>query len=307
VSGQSWRNRLLGFSAIVFAVAAALFMVSNLLQFIDALQSHALVGFSVGSGFSTISPLLAIPALAVAGVAFLLGPSRRAARLGTATVLLALGFSLGLVGDVIFASVAAAHDLVKKVIAGFSAEAAGDLWLAVAATVAAVAFFASTARGKQVLPRRDGLLGWGSASVAAAFVFMTTSTILFLVLYSDAGAVGSYTTGYGIAAGGDAAAVIASAVAAAGFFVSSWRQRKDQPRWPAGRDVTLGVATAIFALAFLVTAVGVLVIATADPENGIKGKQAAADWLGAMAYFGLMVTAACASIGFFLSRSKPTG
>jgi len=96
---------------------------------------------------------------------------------------------------------------------------------------------------------------------------MTTSTILFLVLYSDAGAVSSYTTDYEIAAGGDAAAVIASAVAAAGFFVSSWRQRKDQPRWPAGRDVTLGVATAIFAVIVTYNEFLVALVLTSSPGS----------------------------------------
>lgn len=304
LGGRAWRDRSLGISALVFAGSAALFMVGLMLRLIDALQVDALVGYSVATGFQMLSPLVAIPALTVASIAFLVAQSRRAGRLGAASAILVAAFAVGVVGDVIEASVAGTHDAPGKVVAALSLEAAADLGLVVAAALAAVAFSASAAGGIQALPRRDGLLGWGSVSIAIAFAFTTASTILFLTVYSDLGATSGYTTGVGIAAGGAAATTVAAVLAAVGFFVSRWRQHKGDNGWLTGRDVTLGAGTAIFSVAFLLSAIGVTIVATADPDNGITGKEAASDWLAALGYFTLVLTAASASVGFLFARSR---
>jgi hypothetical protein len=299
---HAWRDRFLGFSAIVFAGSAVLFAVASLLQLIDALQGDAPTGYSVGAVFQMLSPIVAIPALALASAAFLLARRRRSSLLGMAALILVAAFTAGVVGDILFASVAATHDIGKKVIAAYSAAAVSDIGLVVAAAFAAAAFFAVAARGAQALNRRDGLLGFGSICIAVFFAFTATSTILFLLFYSDVGAVGGYTTGVGMAAGGEGVGVVAAILVAAAFFISMWRQQQERAGWLTGRDLTLGVGLAILALAFLLTAIGVVVVATADPKNGITGKQAASDWLAAVGYFGLLLTAACASLGFFLSR-----
>jgi hypothetical protein len=199
---------------------------------------------------------------------------------------------------VIFAADFVKHGVNNKAIAAYSAAGAGSLGLTITAALAAAAFFWASG-----LARRDGMLGWSGTAISVAFVFTMTGTILLAVEYSDAGATGSYTAGTSIDAAGQGIAIGAGIVAAVAFFLSAGRQRRGQP-WFRGREVLLGVASAVFAASFLVSAIGSLIVAGADSANGFNGKERAADWLTAVGTLGFVAAAALAAVGFFLSRER---
>jgi hypothetical protein len=304
---RSWRDTLLGMAAAILGGGVFLFLIQDILRLIDSLESDTLVGIKISSGFQLLSPLVGIPAFVVLSWGFFSAPERRARRFGIAASLLAVAFLASFISDTLLASVFGTHDAAQRATAAFAAQATADLALAVAALLAAAAFLSSSPRTVSSFPRREGILGWASVGVGAAFALMMAGTILILTFYSDLGATGGYTSGIGVVSAGDGVAIAASIVTALAFFLSRWRSLQGQLNHWSRRDGLLGIAFSALFLAFLLTAIGEVIVAAADPANGVKGKAVAADWLGAVGDFGLAAATACAAAGFFASfKSQAT-
>jgi hypothetical protein len=93
--------------------------------------------------------------------------------------------------------------------------------------------------------------------------------------------------------------VTVAGVVAAVAFLTARPQKQLQLAGMRRRDGTLGTATSVLALAFLLGAIGTMIIA-----GQAAGKGSTARWLAGVGALGLTVAAASASVGFFLSRSS---
>jgi hypothetical protein len=128
---------------------------------------------------------------------------------------------------------------------------------------------------------------------------MMVSRILDLTLYSEIPRVPpSVSAGVGLEASSWGVVMIAGVVAASAFLRARSRSQV-QLAWMRQREGMLGVATSALAVAFLLGAIGTMIIAGQG-----AGKGSTARWLEGIGEVGLMVAAASASVAFFLSRSS---
>ena len=104
--------------------------------------------------------------------------------------------------------------------------------------------------------------------------------------------------GLGTRAGGQLVAAAGAVIAAVAFFTSNGRRKRGEP-WAARREGSLGTAAIVFGAGFLVTSVGLMLLAS--QING-DGRSEAEYWLQAAAQLLLAVAAACGAVGFLLSR-----
>ncbi len=119
----------------------------------------------------------------------------------------------------------------------------------------------------------------------------------------DAGVTSSYLTGLDVAICGYPIALLAGATAAFGFRGSRRRQHEGVANWLSRRDGVLGLATGVFALAFLLMAIGLFLEATAGPDNGFNSTKFAVLWLAVAFALGNAIVSACAAAGFSRSVS----
>ncbi len=201
-----------------------------------------------------------------------------------------------------YAVMATGHGLSAKGVATYAVGAVSAVMVVVAACIAAVAFggFAKTVAVTDQIAR-DGRLGWANLGLAlGAFLFMVTGILESLV---DRVISGGYTDGMEIAAAGQGVGALAAITAAWAFLISRQHQRK-QVDWVPQRDSTLGLATSVFAVAFLLMMVGAIVEASAASASHFDVKGVAALWLYSATNLAFTVAAASASIGFFRSARR---
>jgi hypothetical protein len=128
------------------------------------------------------------------------------------------------------------------------------------------------------------------------------SSILFTVLFADAGITGGFTVGYGIDAGGLAIAIGASVVATAALLRAKLRIEQGQLGWLPQRDGLLGISAAVFAMAFLVAGIGGIVTSSGASSIGANSDAVAALWLDSVQALVWVAGFSCGAIGLFLSH-----
>jgi hypothetical protein len=283
---QATRLRLLGGAAAAVTVAFALSWVGTILVFVRNLEEVAPTGWPVSAGFVLAGNLVLIPAFASAAAAFLGEVSDRATRLRRAASIAALGFALLMVGAAIEAGVYANADFATKLVAGDSLSATADLSAAIAATMASVAFRPS--RSKPAT--RNWWLGLASIALGGAFLLIMAGSIV-IVSGREIG-----TSALELNASGAGVGLVAAALAAIAFLLARRPQRETGEDCWWKRDGMLGIAQAVLAIAFLLTAIEDAI--TAGQSAG--GKTIANAWLSFGSDLSLLVGAITASVGFFM-------
>ena len=292
VSSRTARNSLLAAAAAIGVVAAVLQVVAASLSFADFLEFRGFTSLKVASGVEVLGWVFALVAFGVALAGFLLG-SRRTRR----TV---LAVSAGLFAGFGVASLAGfLIDLVESWGSAFEPWQFKADGIAQAAAAASLVVATLLVLIGALSVRPDGFLGWGSVGLAGYFGLVATAYSFelsgFLKLGSPPGEV---SWGIGTRAGGQLVAAAGAVIAALAFFSSNGRRRRGEP-WAARREGSLGTAAIAFGVGFLVTSVGLMLLAS--QING-DGRQDAEYWLQAVAQFLLAIAAACGAVGFFLSR-----
>jgi hypothetical protein len=294
VSSRTARNSLLAAAAAIGVVAAILQVVSGSLSFADFLRFPGFTSLKVASGISVLGWVFALAAFGTAVVAFLLG-SRRAR-----TTVLAVSAGL-FVGFGLSALAAALIDLIEswgfrfepwELKADGIAQAASGATLAIAALLVLIGVLSV---------RPDGLLGWGSVGLAGSFGLLAAAYSFNLAGFFKLGSPpGEISWGLGTHAGGNLVVAIGAVVAAVAFFGSDGRRKRGVPS-AAQREGSLGTAALVFALGFLVTSVGLMLLASQITGDG---RSEAEYWLQAVGQLLLAGAAVCGAVGFFGSRSN---
>jgi hypothetical protein len=120
--------------------------------------------------------------------------------------------------------------------------------------------------------------------------------ILVLTLYSEIEVRESVIADEALETSSWGMVTIAGAAAGVAFLRARSRQRTHLA-WMPQRETMLGFATAAFAVAFILGAIGAMIIG-----DQLQGKGSTGRWLDGVGEVGLMVAAASASVGFFRSR-----
>ena len=172
------------------------------------------------------------------------------------------------------------------------------------AALAASRGFSATASSTPDAIRRESWLGWAAGGLAVSYGLAMLSQVFIAHYLREAGATSSYRTGVDVAIFGYAIALLAGAIAAFGFRGSRRRQHERVAKWLSRRDGVLGLATGVFALAFLLMGIGVLLEVAAAPDNGFNSTKIAVLWLAVAFALGNAIASACAAFGFSSSSSS---
>jgi hypothetical protein len=293
VSSRSTRNILLAGAAAVGVVSAVLQLVSTSLTFSDFLSfPHFFTELKVAAGLDALAWAFALAAFGTALAAFLLASRRTRTTVLAVAACLFVGDGLAeLAGDVTRVIFGANHSEAWKFLASQSAAAAGGASLAVAALL--VALGVRTARP-------DGRLGWASIALAGAFALLCAaySFELAAVLQLSFTPPGKFTGGLGTIVGGHFVTSAAAVVAGVAFFTSNGRRQRGED-WQDRREGSLGIAASVFAVGFVATSIGLMLLAASE---GGGGRNVAERWLLAVGQLMLALAAVCGAVGFFLSR-----
>jgi hypothetical protein len=280
---------VLAAAAAIGVVAAVLQVVATSLVLSELFRFPALTQFKVANGLEVLGWVFVVGAFAAAFIGFLL-ESRRT-----------LAVSAGLfVGFGVSTLASALIELVESWGSAFEpwefkadgiGEAAAAASLAVAALLVLIGFLSA---------RPDRFLGWGSVGLAGYAGLLAAAFSFNLAGFLRFGEVpGAVSWGLGTRAGGQFVVAVAAIVAAVAFFSSSGRRERGEP-WAAEREGSLGTASIVFAVGFLVTSVGLMLLAS--QISGGAGREEAAYWLMAVGQLFLAFAAVCGAIGFFSSR-----
>ena len=288
MGSRSARNSLLAAAVAIGVVAAVLQVAATSLGLSEILRFPASTWLKVATSFDLVGWVFVLAAFAAALAGFLAG-SRRT-----------LAVSAGLfVGFGVSTLVAALIELIESWGSFFEpwefkadgiAESAAAASLVIAALLVLIGVLAA---------RPDRLLGWGSVGLAGWAGLLATGYSFQLAGYLRFGQIPSEVTwGFGTHAGGYALTGVAAVVAAVAFFKASGRRKRGEP-WAARREGALGTAAIVFGVGFLVSSVGLMLLAS--QINGV-GREEASYWLMAVGQLFLAFAAVCGAIGFFSSR-----
>jgi hypothetical protein len=293
------RDRLLGAGAGAAAAASLLSSIGNLLLFVTLLEHIYPVELSVAFGLFLFGSVLLVPAFAVAAAALLGDTKLKTARLRSAALCAGAAFAIETAGGVVEAVVYGTNVPEARLVASTACVPTAYLLIAAAALITASAF------GSRVLTppapdrrRREARLGRASFVLSVGGLLLLVARILILTVYSEFGVTGSVTASEALEVSSWAVVAIAGALAGSAFLKARSRA-PTAAGWVAQRDAGLGVATAAFAVAFLLDAIGVMIIA-----GQLRGKGSTGRWLGGVGELALMVAAGCASVAFVRSRSS---
>lgn len=298
--GRTSRDTLLLAAAAILTGSALLLVISSILSLIDELQNGFLAGLKVGSGFDLLAELLALATFATAIGAFAaVDRLRRARLLVIALALYAAGALASLVSDLLSAIEYGTHHASGTFTADYAVSTASDLALAAAALIALLAF-------KSAAGERDGRLGWAAIVLAVSLALKLTSGVLLMTYLSHDYYPSGMTSGLGVGVAGTAVKIGGAVVAAVAFLFAVSRRRAGG-RWFAEREGLLAIAAAVLAVAFLISGIGAMVLASAESGAGFEGKLVASDWLRAIGELVVLGAAGSAAAGFFVSRRGARG
>jgi hypothetical protein len=297
---QSPRDTLLLAGGATLTVAGLLWLIQAILSLADELQSSDPAAYKVASGTDLLAACLTLAAFSVLVPAFLeRSRSRRASFLGTSLSLFGAAAALTLIGDLMRAIEDAVQHGPGTYVAAAAVATVADVVVLTAAIIAALAFFSSRSPADA---GRDGKLGRAASVFAASLVFALISGILLVIAYSGNYLPSGITSGIGVEVAGDAVEIGAAVLVAVAFFGAQQRRDREEA-WLAWCDGLLGEAAAALVLAFLLTAIGKMVYAGALSSAGFSNSPSVAGaWLDGVGSLVALAAAACASIGFFLSR-----
>jgi hypothetical protein len=288
MSSRSARNTLLAVAAGIGVAAALLQVVATSLALSELFRFPASTQFKVATGLDVLGWVFVVAAFAVALVGFLLG-SRRTLAVSAG---LFIGFGLSTLAAALIKLIeswSSPFEPWEFKVDGIS-EAASAASLAIAALFVLIGVLSA---------RPDGLLGWGSVGLAGYAGLLATAFSFNLAGYLRFGSLpGAVSWGLGTWAGGQFVVGVAAVVAAVAFFNSSGRRKRGTP-WAAKREGSLGTASIVFGVGFLITSVGLMLLAS--QING-AGREEAAYWLQAVGQLLLALAATCGVVGFFRSR-----
>jgi hypothetical protein len=285
VSASRRRDVLLATAAAGIATGFAFHMCESFFELLDALRQPYPGESQASAVLQVIGAAGGVAAFAWAATA-LLGPSaQRRRRLAAAMAGVAASFATsagGFAWSWHFYSYATRFP-PKWGEAAFGAQAGGTLLVALA--------FATASFGLLSTKRRWSLLALASFGLAAGYVVLTAAAMLMAAMDSDF-TTSAYVAGIRTTSCGDALTAVAALTGAVGFLRAENTVK---------RDGTLGLASAIATGAFLVSAAGSFLAASATSASGRTSVLVAAAWLAA---FGTLVFALSFAVGT-LALSAP--
>ena len=297
------RDRLLGVAAMTISGSQVLAVIGSVVLLADLIKNLVPRAVVIAQSLDVAGDVLRVAGFAVAGAALLGCPPNRAGRLRTGLILVAGGYGAWCVSDVDRAIKYARIHAGRTYIASHGALGISDLFIAVAAAVAAVAFVSALhADDAGARAQRDNRLGWSSVFLAAGILFAMISSILFFLAISRMGATSEFTAGFGIAAAGAAVGIGGPVLAAVAFLSSARRQQSARAGRLRDRDGLLAAAAAALAVGLAISAVGAVETTSAASLNGFDGPSLTAAWLDAIRQLGWAVGIGIASAAFLLSR-----
>jgi hypothetical protein len=286
---------LLGWAGGTLAISAGLLAIADILGLVDSFEANQISGFRIAAACKILLDFALVPAFAVSWSAFLSHGEERARRLEVAATLAAAGATFGVVGAVIATGAGIAHELPETYIASLGAVVAARFISVFAALSASSAFSKVRPLSDSALTKRDQRLTWASGGLACSYVLAMISQ-LFLISYASArGASGGFVVGVSVEAFGAAIAAGAGLVGGITFYSCRQLQRRGQDGVPQ-RDARLGVATAVFTLAFLLMSLGVVLQAVA--ERGLDARITVLFLLTGVSLLGNAIASAFATAGF---------
>ncbi len=294
------RDRLLGVSAAILAASVLVLAAADVLGLTDLIDAGQPMGFRIAQGCSVIFDLVLVSAFGLSSAAFLSRAEHRSKRLEVGATLAALGVSFGLISAAIATATSINHHFPNSYVTSGSFVVAAR-FATVFAALAASGGFSATASSTDAI-RRESWLGWAAGGLAVSYGLAMLSQVFIARYLHEAGATSSYRTGVDVTIFGYAIALLAGAIAAFGFRGSRRRQHERVAKWLSRRDGVLGLATGVFALAFLLMGIGVLLEVAAAPDNGFNSTKIAVLWLVVAFALGNAIASACAAFGF--SRSE---
>jgi hypothetical protein len=290
ISGSSQRDRLLALGAACAAVAFLLLTASQALVLRDVLRLQFSITFryELGHVLRVFSALALSFAFGLAAWGLVSDGASRSRRLGAALVTAAIAFLAAAVAVALvywqFVQYHYLHVIGTSALTSFLS----GLGFAVAAAAAAVAFL-----GMEHL--REGwrnppaLIHRACLILAAAFVLLAAADGLYGVYWGSSSYIPSivspsdlFLAGFWVAAGGNL--ILAAGAMIAGVAFSRWTDR----------DERLSLAATIFALGFLLVAVGKTLSQIDDPNIEPSG---VAGWLDAAQAYVLVIAMACGAAG----------
>jgi hypothetical protein len=292
----------LGASAAILAVSVLALAGADVLNLKDAIHTGQPTGFRIAQGCSVVFDLVLVSAFGLSSGAFLSRAEHRSRRLEVGATLAALGGTVGLISAAIATATSINHHYLNSYITSGSFVVAAR-FATVFAALAASRGFSATASSTPDAVRRESWLGWAAGGLAVSYGLAMLSQVFIAPYLREAGATSSYRTGVDVMIFGYAIALLAGAIAAFGFRGSRRRQHERVAKWLSRRDGVLGLATGAFALAFLLTGIGVLLETAAAPDNGFNSTKIAVLWLAVAFALGHTIASACASFGFSRSAS----
>jgi hypothetical protein len=299
-SGQYSRDRLLGVSAAILTASVLVLAAADVLGLTYLIHAGQPTGFRIAQGCSVVFDLILVSAFGLSSAAFLTRAEHRSRRLEVGATLAALSASVGLISAAIATATSINHHYPNSYITSGSFVVAAR-FATVFAGLAASRAFSATASSTPDAVRRESWLGWAAGGLAVPYGLVMLSQVFIADYLREAGATSSYTTGVHVAIFGYGLALLAGAVAAFGFRGSRRRQHEGVGNWLSQRDGVLGLATGVFALAFLSMGIASLLEVAAGPDNGFNSTKIAVLWLVVAFALGNAIASACAAFGF--SRS----
>jgi hypothetical protein len=253
----------------------------------------ASTSLKVASGLEVLAWVFVAAAFGTALVGFLQSSQRKRTTVLAVSAALVAGYGASLLANALI-------ELVQNW--GFQqqwtfkasqcAGAAAGLTVLVAGVLVAIGLLSS---------RPDGLLGWGSVGLAGHFGLLAAAYSFELAAFLTVffGTIpGQVSWGLGTNAAGQLLVAAGAGVAGVAFFISSGRRKRGEP-WQAQREGSLGNGAAVSAFGFLLSTVGLLLLAS---HASGSGRSLAESWLQVVAEFLLAGVAVCGAVGLFLSR-----
>jgi hypothetical protein len=290
------RDLLLGWAAGTLAGSVAVLAIADIFGLVESFQTHQFLGFQIAAGCKLTLDLALIPAFALSSAAFRSQAKRRARKLEVGATFAAAGATVGLVGGAVATATSIAHQFPDVYIAILGWMVAASFVLVLAALSASSAFSIANRPAAGALSLRDRRLAWASIGLAGSYALAMVGQLFLISYSSDHAASGGFIAGVSVAAAGGAFAAGAGSIGAVAFYNSQRPQRQTWIGRLPPRDALLGLATAIFAVAFLLMGLGLILEATAG--RGFDSTRIALLWLAGVSSFGNAVASVCAAVGF---------
>jgi hypothetical protein len=293
VTSRPARNTLLAVAAGFAVYATILGSIRSTAELSSLVSFPGFVDVKIAYGFRVLASFAAVAAFAVAVAAFLrYARAARTMALAVSACLFAASGVAGAVAGALVIAQAGGSDQWAFTVSDY-ADAVGYGVLACTSALVALAVRAQ-------LPERA--LGLASFGLALYYSALSATLAFGLVASGEGGRVaGNITAGLVLAACGEAVAAAAAVVAAFAFLSAAARRRRGIA-WAAAREGLLGTAATVFAVGFLVGAIGLLITAGSGGEAPGGGEE----WLQGATYLGLSIAAACSAVAFRLSSRAAT-